>query len=200
MRNVRRWQRKGIPWTSGMNPREKAFFDDPSAYPEYSLLIKRESLNHAIRIGLHRHRFVMYCCCTLWSTANIVCAYIQNSTDNISAPCTAALTSKQLRAFLPSSMLHQRAIGWEEGRHGQKADNASIFASVSVASLVLRVGLFYIWIFPRETVRFNPSGWGGEVRVEHSRNTGAASHVCHSLGCASLEFKDVDIAYELQLK
>lgn len=46
--------------TTSMNAREKTFFDDPEAYPEYSLLVKRERLSHAFRIGLHRHRFAIY--------------------------------------------------------------------------------------------------------------------------------------------
>lgn len=39
-------------------PREQPFLNDPAAYPEFSLLVKRERINHALRFGLHRHRYV----------------------------------------------------------------------------------------------------------------------------------------------
>ncbi|CAN0348470.1 unnamed protein product [Ectocarpus sp. 6 AP-2014] len=38
--------------------REQPFLDNPTKYPEFSLLIKRHELQHAFRWGLHRHRTV----------------------------------------------------------------------------------------------------------------------------------------------
>ncbi|CAM9420632.1 unnamed protein product, partial [Ectocarpus fasciculatus] len=38
--------------------RAQSFLDDPTKYPEFSLLIKRHGLQHAFRWGLHRHRTV----------------------------------------------------------------------------------------------------------------------------------------------
>lgn len=40
-------------------PREQTFLNDPAAYPEFSLLVKRERVNHAVRFGLHRHRYLI---------------------------------------------------------------------------------------------------------------------------------------------
>lgn len=37
-------------------PREQPFLNDPSAYPEFALLIERQGLQHALRSELHRHR------------------------------------------------------------------------------------------------------------------------------------------------
>lgn len=37
-------------------PREQPFLDDPEAYPEFSILIKRQGWQHAFRLSLHRHR------------------------------------------------------------------------------------------------------------------------------------------------
>lgn len=37
--------------------RPQPFLDDPSDYPEFSLLVKRQGLHHAFKHGLHRHRY-----------------------------------------------------------------------------------------------------------------------------------------------
>ena len=37
-------------------PRDKTFLDDPAAYPEYALIVKREGLHHALRLAFHRNR------------------------------------------------------------------------------------------------------------------------------------------------